>query len=76
MSDPWIKVWLQGGPVGDWHYMTLVEPPNPLHVMPVSAAHGGWMRVLEPEPGVTHTYARESGVEQFDFERIYYPVTP
>jgi hypothetical protein len=72
VSDSWIKVWLQGGPVEDWHYFTLVEPPEEITIIR-DPFHDGWIHVIGPWPGAIR-YRREEGVEQFDFERIYYPL--
>lgn len=74
MSDPWIKVWLQGGPVEDWHYFTLIEPPDVIHIMADPFNDGRWLRVLGDWPQAT-AYRREASVEQSDRERIYYPVS-
>jgi hypothetical protein len=70
-GGPWLKVWLQGGPVEDWHYLSLVEPPETIYVTHTREPHG-WVRVLEDWEGA-HAYRREPSVEQFDHERIYYP---
>jgi hypothetical protein len=74
MAD-WIRVWLQGGPVEDWDYFTLVEPPEVIHVLrnPFPGSSQKWIRVLGGWPEAL-TYRREPSVEQLDRERIYYPL--
>jgi hypothetical protein len=77
-EDPWMKVWLQGGEADGWQYMTLIEPDPIIYVArnapELAARHGAWMRMPSPIQGVTLIYRREAHVEQFAFERIYYPV--
>lgn len=69
--DPWLRVWLQGGPVEDWTYYTLIEPPDVVKIIP-DPFREGWLRVVGDWPGAT-LYERVRGVEQFDNERIFYP---
>jgi hypothetical protein len=74
MSDErWIKVWCQGGPVGDWHYFTLIEPPEVIHVMRDPLRPDFFIRVFDAWPE-SAAYRRVPAVEQLDDERIYYPV--
>lgn len=72
MTDAWIRVWLQGGPVQDFSYFTLVEPPELIQVMPDPFHEGDWIRVVGSWPQAV-AYRREPSVEQLDRERIYYP---
>jgi hypothetical protein len=71
--DVGLIVWLQGGPANDWRYETLIEPPDVIKVIPDPFHEGVWIRVVGPWPDAVH-YQRQPAVEQFDHERIYYPV--
>ena len=74
MTEPqWITVWLQGGPANDFRYETLVEPPDEIVVMADPFNDDNFIRVVGPWDGAT-TYRRVRQVEQFDRERIFYPV--
>lgn len=74
MSDAFLKVWLQGGPADDWTYYTLVEPPARLYVIPHPSLEGEWIHVLDDGWPQAIAYERAAAVEQFNGERIYYPV--
>jgi hypothetical protein len=69
----WFKVWLQGGPVEDFVYFTMVEPPDRLRVMR-DPFKPGWIHVTGSWPEAI-LYERVRSVEQFDRERIYYPAS-
>lgn len=68
-------VWCQGGPANDWTYETLIEPEPIIHVMPDPFNAGRFIRVTGDWPEAT-AYKREASVEQFAFERIFYPAEP
>lgn len=53
-------VWLQGGPGDDVRVVVLSEPPDTIVYMPDSPSPVKYIRVPE--------------VEQFEHERIYYPL--
>lgn len=72
-------VWCQGGPVGDWRYETLIEPPDEIALYPLpGGGHNGWTRVFADDdwPDAV-TYVRVRSVEQIETadytECIYYP---
>lgn len=73
MGDPWIMVWLQGGDADDWRYQTLIEPDREILMLRDPFHAGQWIRVVGPWPEAVR-YERVPSVEQFDNERIYYPV--
>jgi hypothetical protein len=76
VSDlPWIHVWLQGGDADGWRYATMIEPPQTIYVVrdPFFGRHR-WVRVPSSWGQDSIAYRRVPGVEQFDSERIYYPV--
>lgn len=54
------KVWLQGGPGADIRVTVSPEPPDVI--------------VLWPDTREAVSYVRVREVEQFDRERIYYPM--
>lgn len=64
-------IWCQGGPANNWRYETSIEPDAVIYVAPGVGAFD-FIRVLEGWEGAT-TYVRQPHVEQFGFERIYYP---
>lgn len=64
-------VWCQGGPADDFRYYTLIEPPNEIEVAPVPMP-SGFVRVVG-WGDAAYRYVRQPNVEQFDFERIFYP---
>jgi hypothetical protein len=72
-DDPWIKVWLQGGIADDWIYATLIEPDREIKVMRDPFHDDRFIRVTGDWPEAMR-YERVPTVEQFDNERIYYPV--
>jgi hypothetical protein len=69
------EIWLQGGEASDFRVSWIggMEPPEALWVLR-APDDAYWIVVLDEWPGA-HAYAREARVEQFDHERIYYPVT-
>ncbi len=77
MGDlPWIDVWLQGGPANDWRYATLIEPPQTIYVVRDPFFDTRWVRVPASWGEGSFAYVRVPTVEQFDHERIYYPIVP
>jgi hypothetical protein len=72
MGDGWLRVWLQGGAVENWDYFTRVEPPDVIHVIR-SPTGLSWLCVFADWRGAL-AYRREHAVEQFDDERIFYPL--
>lgn len=72
MVDGWLRVWLQGGLVENWDYFTLVEPPDVIRVIR-SPTGLSWVCAPEGWRGAL-AYRREHRVEQFDDERIFYPL--
>jgi hypothetical protein len=69
----WIRVWCQGGPASDWDYFTLIEPPKRIKIIRDPFHEERWIRVVGDWPEAVE-YERVPLVEQFDHERIYYPV--
>lgn len=73
------QVWLQAGDCNDHRYYTLIEPESTLYFIPnpVPDRHGPWTRVPADLAHIyddVREYMRVPAVEQFSFERIYYPV--
>lgn len=64
-------VWCQGGPADGFTYQTLIEPPDEIEVAPTPMPHG-FVRVMD-WGDAAYRYVRQRDVEQFDWERIYYP---
>ena len=67
------EIWCQGGPFDNYRAIVLDEPPDtlrlkrdPFHADRVIKVRGPWPDVVE--------YERVPSVEQFERERIYYPV--
>lgn len=78
MND-FYSVWCQGGPADGWRYETLIEPDDEITLVPVPNRDGEFIRVLKLLPGEEPWpdavgYKRVREVEQFDGERIYYPM--
>jgi hypothetical protein len=64
----------QGGPADNWTYATLIEPDEEISVMPDPFHADRFIRVTGDWPQAAPAIRRVPSVEQFEFERIYYPV--
>lgn len=78
MTEPdWKRIQCQGGLADGFEYETVIEPPDTIVLMHTEWRDGQWVRVLPETPraeGVLIVeYVRVPGVEQFGYERIYYP---